>query len=51
MVIGNLGSCEADGRLLIAILLRNREVAAWLQRRGVDVDDVETAFPGSRWDI
>jgi hypothetical protein len=51
MVMGNLGSSDADGRLLIAILLRNREVAAWLQSRGVDVDDVEAAFPGSRWDV
>jgi len=35
-LLGDLGNPRVDARLLLAIVLRNREVAAWLAERGVD---------------
>jgi hypothetical protein len=48
-LIGDLGAPNVDARLLGAILLRDGRVAAWLRGEGVDVADVERAFPGGRW--
>jgi len=48
-LIGDLGNARVDARLLSAILVRDGRVAAWLRERQIDVDDLEEAFPGSRW--
>jgi hypothetical protein len=48
-LLGDLGNARVDARLLSAILLRDGHVAAWLRERQIGVEDVENAFPGSRW--
>ena len=49
LLLGDLGHPRVDARLLTAVLLRDGRVAAWLRERGVQVEDVEDAFPGSGW--
>lgn len=49
LLLGDLGNPRVDARLLQAILLRDRRVAAWLHGRGVDTSVVEDAFPGTGW--
>lgn len=48
-LLGDLGNPRVDARLLSAILTRDGRVAAWLRDRQIDLDDVESAFPGTRW--
>ena len=48
-LLGDLGNARVDARLLSAILVRDGRVAAWLREQQIDVEEVETAFPGSRW--
>jgi hypothetical protein len=47
--LGELGSAGTDSRLVSAVLVRGGAMSAWLQDRTVNVDDVERAFPDSRW--
>lgn len=48
-MLGDLGNPRVDARLLSAILTRDGRVAAWLRDQQIDLDDVENAFPGTRW--
>ena len=50
LVLGDLGNARVDARLLSALLARDGRVAQWLRGRGLDVEDVEAAFPGSTWE-
>jgi len=45
LLLGDLGNPRVDARLLTAMLLRDSRVADWLRARGVDLEDVRSAFP------
>jgi hypothetical protein len=47
--LGDLGSPDADARLLTAILVRNRTIGEWLRERGITADGVATSYPSARW--
>jgi hypothetical protein len=47
--LGDLGNTLVDVRLLNAILLRGGRVAEWLRSEGIDLDKVDTKFPGGGW--
>jgi hypothetical protein len=47
--LGDLGSPDADARLLTAILVRNLTVCAWLRERGITADEVVASYPGAGW--
>lgn len=49
LLLGDIGNARVDARLLNAVLLREGVVARWLRARGIDVADVEGAFPQSGW--
>ena len=42
--LGDLGNPRADARLLLAIALRDRRVAAWLRERDVDEAAIRAEF-------
>ena len=48
--LGDMGNARVDARLLQAILVRDQKVAEWLRNRGVQIQSVEEAFPGSGWE-
>lgn len=48
-LLGDLGNRRVDAQLLSAILLRDHDVACWLRGHGVDLEQVQRAFPGSDW--
>lgn len=43
-LVGDLGNARTDAHLLLAIVLRNGPVAAWLREHGVDEASVDDAF-------
>jgi len=49
LLLGDLGNTLVDVRLLNAILLRGGRVAKWLRSEGIDLDKVDTKFPGGGW--
>jgi hypothetical protein len=51
VLLGDLGHPRVDSRLVSAILLRGGDVALWLQGEGVDIADVQDAFPDARWPL
>jgi hypothetical protein len=49
LLLGDLGNQRVDARLVQALLLRDGRVGKWLRSRGIYVDAVERAFPGTGW--
>jgi hypothetical protein len=45
-LIGDLGNRRTDARLLLAIVLRDGDVAAWLHERGVNEAALREEFGG-----
>lgn len=48
-LLGDLGHANVDAHLLAAVLLRDGKVGKWLRQRGVELADLERAFPGTGW--
>jgi hypothetical protein len=47
--LGDLGTVDADARLLTAIALRGSAVSGWLSTRGVTAPEVEREYPDAAW--
>lgn len=48
-VIGDLGHPRVDARLVSAILIRQGRFATWLHDQGIDLRDLQRAFPDATW--
>lgn len=47
--VGDLGHPRTDAALVVAILLREGRVGAWLAQQGVSRSEVEAAFGPTHW--
>jgi hypothetical protein len=51
VLLGDLGHPRVDSRLVVAILLREGDVAHWLQRQGIEAEAVMRDFDCANWPL